>query len=90
MCGEGVECGWTGKAACPALAQVANSKAGSICVSDGDCASGHYCDLRVDNRMFCDNAPPVYAKDYCPDAGAEAGTDGGSDAKSDAAPDAGP
>ncbi len=79
--GLGAECGWTGTAACPALKQAAITSAAVTCTSDDQCGSGH-CNLRVFNRMFCDNAPPVYAKDYCPDAGADSGA---SDAATDAA-----
>lgn len=84
--GPGTECGWTGQAACPALLQAAIASGGTTCTRDSDCGTGH-CSLRVYNRMFCDNAPPVYAKDYCPDAGAESGADASS---SDAGADAGP
>ncbi len=81
--GVGKECGWTGQPACPALLQAAIASGGITCTRDSDCGTGH-CSLRVYNRMFCDDAPPVYAKDYCPDAGADSGTDA-SDAGSDAA-----
>jgi len=79
--GLGEECGWTGAAACPALKQAAIAVAAVTCTSDEQCGTGH-CNVRVYNRMFCDYAPPVYAKDYCPDAGADSGA---SDAATDAA-----
>lgn len=83
--GPGEECGWTGAAACPALAQAARTAVGGRpCVRDDQCDPGHYCSIRVYGRMFCDNGPPVYAKDYCPDAGTDAGADA-SDAGNDAA-----
>jgi len=90
VCGDG-QCGWTwtGTAACPALKQAAQAtSAGWTCTSDKQCDAGHYCDLRVHNRMFCDNGPPVYAKDYCGDAGVDGGTGAGGSAADAGAPDA--
>jgi len=64
--------------------------------NDDQCEPGQYCDLRIANRMFCDNAVIFYAKDYCADGGVEGGSEGGVDGGVDAgdaasdAEDAGP
>jgi hypothetical protein len=73
-----VECGWNAvPAACPALGNAVNNpddtSHATPCASDADCVPGHYCAIRVANRMFCDDAVFHYADEYCTDAG----TDGG-------------
>ncbi len=87
-----IECGW-GAGACSAqmdaaVAAAAHGIPGGPCASDRGCSSGHFCSVRVANRMFCDNTPFFYAKDYCTDAGTDSGTDAAatpSDAGTDAA-----
>ncbi len=91
-CGAGpgcsVECGWGGTPACQALYDAAKPNKsyllGWVCTNDSQCDPGHYCDLRVANRMFCDNAVIFYAKDYCADAGVDGGSEGGLDGGTDA------
>jgi len=91
-CSGGPECGWGGVPACAALFGAAsqemnNPTPGSrpgACSKDDQCGPGHYCNVRVANRMFCDNGRVFYAKDYCPDAGTDSGADG-ADAGVDAA-----
>jgi len=79
------ECDWSDKPACPALydAAVQSQSVSKTCGNDDQCGNG-YCDVRVDNRMFCSNEGVFYAKDYCPDAGTDSGADA-SDAGADAA-----
>lgn len=89
--GAETECGWGGTPACQALFDAAEQQTGNsdpdrsinACASDEDCGPGHYCSVRVANRMFCDNAIVLYAKDYCSDAGTDAAADA-SDSGTDA------
>jgi len=51
---------------------------GTACITDRDCAEGHYCNQRVTDRMFCDDVFVARAEDLCPKAQADAGVaDGG-------------
>jgi hypothetical protein len=77
-----IHAGATGPAPCTSDADCAPP-----CTSDADCAPvpGHYCNVRLANRMFCNNSFPVFrASDYCTDAGdASADSDLSADAGAD-------
>lgn len=82
FCSPTIECGWNQGYACPELASTAEqAPITQFCASDLDCEAGHFCTVRLANRMVCDNAPVVYAKDVCPEAGV------GSEQPDSAAPD---
>ncbi len=76
------ECGWGAvRAVCPELEAVfdaATDDTADFCASDLDCKEGHYCNQRVANRMFCDDATVARAEEVCPTGAVDAGTpDGG-------------
>jgi hypothetical protein len=69
------ECGWLdtqdSRIACPELVTVAEGMAPTLpCASDESCREGHYCSLRVANRMFCDDVFVARAEDVCGNGGA--------------------
>jgi hypothetical protein len=73
------ECGWLAgrpeELACPELRVAAVEDEGiwGPCASDRDCLEGHYCTLRIANRMFCDNTYVARAEELCGGGGASGG-----------------
>ncbi len=70
------ECGWQQPPVCPELTAVFDAGVDAshlACISDSDCAEGHYCNQLVANRMFCDDVFVSRAEALCPTAMADGG-----------------